>query len=187
MLVKDGLWTGLENGRRPVWVLATGHWKWMLEFNALERSPGYITKLAAYLQEIAIKYRQLGANGDHNDNWHKYYGLSFQKFLADLPKTPEERDEVVQKLVEWNCSLEAAHRGIEMQPVPKNQSPSTKEIVDAVAKKVAECLLAAADKTATDDAEGRPSKRIKVEGDGATTFNFEVTVEVNTKDKDVAN
>ncbi|CCC13380.1 hypothetical protein SMACR_06878 [Sordaria macrospora] len=172
MLVKDGLWNGLENGRRPVGVLATGHWKWMLEFNALERSP---------------KYRQLGANGDHNDNWHKYYGLSFQKFLADLPKTPEERVEAVQKLVEWNCSLEAAHRGIEMQPVPKNQSPSTKEIVDAVAKKVAECLLAAADKTTTDDAEGRPSKRIKVEGDGATTFNFEVTVEVNTKDKDVAN
>ncbi|KAK1773743.1 hypothetical protein QBC45DRAFT_437403 [Copromyces sp. CBS 386.78] len=150
--------------------------------NVLYSSPCYATKLATYLQQMAIKYRELGANNDHDDNWHKYFELSFQKFLMDLPKTPAERDAAVQKLTEWDCVLEAEHRGVDMQ------TGSGEDIVNAVAKKVAEYLLASANDTSgTDDAEGRPSKRIKVDGENATTFNFEVTVKVDNKDEDVAN
>ncbi|KAK1779425.1 hypothetical protein QBC45DRAFT_441888 [Copromyces sp. CBS 386.78] len=61
----------------------------------------YATKHATYLQEMAIKYRQLGANNDPNDNWHKYFELGRQKFLRDLSKSPEKRDDAVLPTVAW--------------------------------------------------------------------------------------
>lgn len=164
-----------------------------LEDDVHLNSPHSRTKIAVYLQEMAHKYTQLSDSHTHDDDWHDYYELSFQKFLRKLPKTREELDEALRKLIEWDCANEAGYRGVNMQGVPQSPPPSTEDIVDAVAKKVAGLLLSAqdnsADKTGTEeaDAEDRPAKRVKVDGgDGTATFSFEVTVKVTKKDEDAA-
>ncbi|KAK3953905.1 hypothetical protein QBC32DRAFT_337796 [Pseudoneurospora amorphoporcata] len=50
---------------------------------------------------MAIKYRQLGDNNDPDDNLHKYFELGCQKFLRDLSKSPEKRDDAVLPTVAW--------------------------------------------------------------------------------------
>ncbi|EGO60099.1 hypothetical protein NEUTE1DRAFT_36043 [Neurospora tetrasperma FGSC 2508] len=139
----------------------------------LEQDPyadSYTTKLANALQDIAVKYKELADDGGI---WHEYFELTLDKFLWDLPKTREELYEVVRKLTEVDVVHEAAIRGVQVQVVPKyrdqatstpsSTSSSADAQVDAIAKRIAENLLA----------DGNNAGGRKVEGENATIFRLE--------------
>lgn len=139
----------------------------------LEQDPyadSYTTKLANALQDIAVKYKELADDGGI---WHEYFELTLDKFLWDLPKTREELYETVRKLTEVDVVHEAAIRGVQVQVVPKSQDQATSTSastsayadaqVDAIAKRIAEYLLA----------DGNNSGGRKVEGENATIFRLE--------------
>ncbi|KAK3500398.1 uncharacterized protein B0T23DRAFT_401820 [Neurospora hispaniola] len=139
----------------------------------LEQDPyadSYTTKLANALQDIAVKYKELADDGGI---WHEYFELTLDKFLWDLPKTREELYEVVRKLTEVDVVHEAAIRGVQVQVVPKSRDQATSTSsststsadaqVDAIAKRIAEYLLA----------DGNNAGGRKVEGENATIFRLE--------------